>query len=118
MTNHYEMTGTIERIFEPQTFDSGFAKHEFVLTMGDTYPQHVKFACVKEKMELMAGLQPGDGVQVTFSIRGNEFKERFYVDLQVVSITKTDTGATGESGSTDEEIGSINDDDDVPFDLF
>lgn len=114
MTNHYEMSGTIERIFEPQTFDSGFAKREFVLTMGDTYPQHVKFACLKEKMELLAGLQPGDGVQVTFSIRGNEFKERFYVDLQVVSITKTDTGTAGEVKSPNEEIAVTNDDDDIP----
>ena len=114
MINHYEMTGTIKQVFEPQTFNSGFAKREFVLTMGDTYPQHVKFTCVKEKMELLAGLQPGDGVQVTFSIRGNEFKERFYVDLQVVSITKTDTVAAGEVKPSNEEIALTNDDDDIP----
>ena len=82
--------------------------------MGDTYPQHVKFACLKEKMDLLAGLQPGDGVQVTFSIRGNEFKERFYVDLQVVSITKTDTVAAGEVKPSNEEIALTNDDDDIP----
>ena len=38
------MEGTISKIGEVQTFESGFAKIEFVVTTEEMYPQEVKFA--------------------------------------------------------------------------
>ncbi|KAH8066588.1 hypothetical protein JL722_1035 [Aureococcus anophagefferens] len=40
----YDMEGTISKIGEVQTFESGFAKIEFVVTTEEMYPQEVKFA--------------------------------------------------------------------------
>ena len=40
----YEMTGTVKVIMEAQTFQSGFSKREFVLTVEDgKYPQDIAF---------------------------------------------------------------------------
>ena len=86
--NAYEMTGAIKAIMEPQTFASGFTKREFVIISDDEYPQDVKFTCVKDKCAMLDILATGDVVEVKFNIRGNEYKERFFVDLQAWKVTK------------------------------
>lgn len=96
----YEMVGSVKVIFEPMVFQSGFTKREFVLTMEDDYPQDIKFACVKEKCSMLDNVVPGERVKVTFRIRGNLFKERYFVDLQAFRIEKMD--ADGSSVSYDE----------------
>gem|GEM_PF-604123 len=78
----FEISGTIKKIFEEQTFGSGFNKREFVLTTeADRYPQDLKFECVKDKVALVASLTPGDKVKVFFDLRGREWKENYYVNL-------------------------------------
>ena len=84
------MTGTIAKILEAQTFASGFTKREFVLTSEDDYPQSVKFECVKERCALLDAVQPGERIKVAFRIRGNEYKERYYVNLQAYQIERLD----------------------------
>ena len=86
----YEMVGAIKVVLEPMSFPSGFTKREFVLVMEDDYPQDIKFACVKEKCSLLDNVVPGDRVKVSFRIRGNLFKERYFVDLQAYRIDKMD----------------------------
>jgi hypothetical protein len=108
----YEMTGSIKAIFEPMTFQSGFTKREFVLTMDDDYPQDIKFACVKEKCSLLDSVVPNERVKVTFRIRGNLFKERYFVDLQAFRIDKMDVD--GSSVSYD-EAAPVPSDEPMPF---
>ena len=90
MASTYEMVGTVKVVLEMMTFASGFTKREFVLTMEDEYPQDIKFACVKEKCVLLDNVAPGERVKVAFRIRGNLFKERYFVDLQAFRIDKMD----------------------------
>jgi len=78
----YEMEGTVKLLEDTQTFSSGFSKREFVLTNEDKYPQDVKFECTKDKIELLDKVKPGDKVKVSFNIRGNEYKGRYYGNLQ------------------------------------
>jgi single-strand DNA-binding protein len=78
----YELQGSIKLILDLQTFPSGFSKREFVVTTSaDRFPQDIKFECVKEKTALLDGVNEGDQVNVYFDIRGNEFKEKYYVNL-------------------------------------
>lgn len=78
----FEISGTIKKIFDEQTFGSGFNKREFVLTTeADRYPQDLKFECVKDKVTLVAALKPGDKAKVFFDVRGREWKENYYVNL-------------------------------------
>lgn len=76
------MEGTVKVIEDTQTFSSGFAKREFVVTTEDKFPQDIKFECTKEKIELVDKLRTGDKVKVSFNIRGNEYKGRYFVNLQ------------------------------------
>lgn len=78
----FEVTGTIKKIFDEQTFGSGFSKREFVLTLEDgRFPQDIKFECVKDKVALLAKAKPGAKAKVSFDLRGREWKDNYYVNL-------------------------------------
>jgi len=103
MASTYEMVGTVKVVLEMMTFASGFTKREFVLTMEDEYPQDIKFACVKEKCVLLDNVAPGERVKVAFRIRGNLFKERYFVDLQAWRIDKMDGDGSSVEYDTAEQ---------------
>lgn len=102
MAQTFELEGTLKHLFDTQTFASGFAKREFVVEVPDgRFPQMIKFECVKDKISMLDGIRIGDQVKVAFDIRGSEFKERFYVNLNAWKISKS-----GGSGGDDEHAGS------------
>ena len=83
MSDKYEMAGQIKLINSTQTFDSGFTKREFVVTSeDDKYPQDVKFEVVKDGCDKLDDYNVGDNVTVSFNIRGNEYNDKYYVNLQ------------------------------------
>lgn len=105
MSNKYEMDGKVKVVFDTQTFGSGFQKREFVITTADDkYPQDIKFEVLKEKCEMLDSLKSGQSVKVSFDIRGNEYKDRFYVNLNAWKIDASDGG-----GSSDDRPASIDD---------
>lgn len=90
----YEATGKLKVIFDTQTFPSGFTKREFVVTIGDdNYPQDVKFELIKDKCSWLDNFQQDQEVTVSFDIRGNEFKEKYYVNLNCWKIVGAGQGA-------------------------
>ena len=120
-TAMYELEGTIKVVFDTMTFNSGFTKREFVVTTEDKYPQDIKLQCVKEKVELLDSVQAGDKVKVSFDLRGNEYQDRYYVDLQAWRIEKLAGGAGGKAGAMEEDLPVPGDDlapdedDNLPF---
>ena len=115
----YEMEGTVKLIEETQTFTSGFSKREFVITTEDKYPQDVKFECTKEKIEALSALKAGDRVKVSFNIRGNEYKGRYFVNLQAWRIEAVSAGVDGSldrvASSSSSSGGNLDDLEDSPF---
>jgi hypothetical protein len=77
----YELSGSVKVVMDQMTFDSGFTKREFVVTTRDQYPQDVKFETVRDKTSLCDSLKPGMDVTVHFDVRGNEYKGKYYVNL-------------------------------------
>ena len=124
MAQTFELEGTLKQLFDTQTFASGFAKREFVVEVPDgKYPQMLKFECVKDKISMLDGVRIGDPVKVAFDIRGSEYKERFYVNLNAWKITKGE-GGDGESRIERDPVNSSFDSqfdnepdssDDIPF---
>lgn len=115
MAAPYEMIGKIKLIYELMTFPSGFTKREFVVTSDDNYPQDIKFVCKNEKCSLLDGFNPGGQVKVSFRIRGNEYKERYYVDLDVFKIEKMDSDDSMRGYDNQEPADAIPPDADLPF---
>jgi single-strand DNA-binding protein len=100
MAQTFELEGTLKQLFDTQTFASGFAKREFVVEVPDgKFPQMIKFECVKDKIAMLDGVSIGDQVKVAFDIRGSEYKERFYVNLNAWKLTKSGGGGGGDEDS-------------------
>lgn len=101
----YEASGTIKRIFDTQTFPSGFTKREFVLTTAaDRYPQDLKFEVVKDKCSMLDQFEQDQEVVVNFDIRGNEYQGKYFVNLSCWKIQVA--GGGGESGGRGRDEGA------------
>jgi single-strand DNA-binding protein len=99
----YELKGTIKAVMDTMTFNSGFAKREFVVTTKDQYPQDIKLALVKDKTSLLDQFKPGQEVTVSFDLRGNEYKGRYFVDLQAWKISHVGEPMQAASGAAETE---------------
>ena len=119
----FEIQGTIKKVFEEQTFGSGFNKREFVLTIeSGRFPQDIKFECVKDKVALVASLKPGAKVKVSFDLRGREWKESYFVNLNEWKIEPVGGGGKDDAPPADDDgaplvepPGETVQDEDVPF---
>lgn len=98
----FEITGTIKKVFEEQTFGSGFNKREFVLTIeSGRFPQDIKFECVKDKVALLSAVKTGDKMKVFFDLRGREWKESYFVNLNAWKLESVGGGPTSEVADDD-----------------
>ena len=77
-----KINGKLKQLMDLQSWDSGFSKREFVITTTEQYPQDIKLECIKDKTSLLNGINPGEDVEVSFNLRGNEFNGKYYVNLQ------------------------------------
>ena len=115
----FEITGTVKKVFPEQTFGSGFNKREFVLTIeAGKFPQDIKFECVKDKVALVAALKPGTKAKVFFDLRGREWKESYFVNLNCWKIESLGGGADApadDDGAPLPEEPGASVDEDVPF---
>jgi len=88
------MKGTVKRLFPVwKSETSEFYKREFVVTTAEQYPSDVKFSALKEKSDQLNGIQEGDQINVKFDVRGREYNDRYYVDLNAWRVEKM--GAEG-----------------------
>ena len=121
MAQTFEIEGSLKLLLDVQTFASGFSKREFVVEVPDgKFPQMIKFECVKDKIAMLDKVSIGDTVKVSFDIRGSEYKERFYVNLNAWKLVKSGGGSDDEpprgNSSLDESFDREPDmSDDVPF---
>lgn len=98
----FEITGTVKKVFEEQTFGSGFNKREFVLTIeSGRFPQDIKFECVKDKVALLSEVKPGDKLKVFFDLRGREWKESYFVNLNAWKLEPV--GGASSPAATDDD---------------
>ena len=95
----FELKGKIKVLFDQQDFPSGFYKRDFVITTNEQYPQEIKFAALKERVEQLKGLGEGDEVLVKFDLRGREYNGNYYVDLNAWRIESGSGAASADHGS-------------------
>lgn len=113
-----EAKGTIHKIFNTQTFDSGFSKREFVLKIAENpdYPQFVKFELTKDKCALLDDCAVGQELTVAFNLNGREWidpkgEAKYFNTLTAWKIEK---GAKAEAVEQEDWMDD-NQDDDLGF---
>ena len=115
----YNIEGTVKVINDTQTFDSGFQKREVVITTeDDKFPQDVKLEFVKDSVAKLDEFKVGDFVKLAFSIRGNEYNGKYYVNLSAFAIAHTkqeNTPVAAAPVAAPFPTGGTDDGDDLPF---
>lgn len=111
-----KLQGKIKVIGEQQTFDSGFRKLEFVITTNDQYPQDVKFEIINDKIDdFVKYNKVGKDVEVSFNVRGNEYKEKYYVNLQAWRVFGVENTESAPPPFEPVETTQEKENDDLPF---
>jgi hypothetical protein len=101
--------GTIHLLGEARQVSEKMNIREFVLSIGDKYPQLVQFQAVNERVMFLENAAPGMECEVKFDLRGREYNGKFYVSLNAWDI-RIATPASAPSKPISDEI-----DDDLPF---
>ena len=78
--------GTIHHLGEAKQVSEKMNLREFVLSIGDKYPQLVQFQAVNERVKFLDGAKPGQECEVKFDLRGREYNGKFYVSLNAWDI--------------------------------
>jgi len=78
--------GTIHHLGEARQVSEKMNIREFVLSIGDKYPQLVQFQAVNERVMFLDNATPGMECEVKFDLRGREYNGRYYVSLNAWDI--------------------------------
>ncbi len=63
-----ELQGTVKKIFDTQTFASGFQKREMVLLTQEQYPQPISIEFLSDKINLLDNLHEGENVKLELTL--------------------------------------------------
>lgn len=114
MSEQIKITGTVETVLPLETFESGFTKRVLVVNTGGEYAQTIPVEFVKDKTEELDGLANGDQVVAFVNLRGNEYKGRYYANIQGWRLDKGSGKETATAGAS-ASAGIEDEHDDIPF---
>lgn len=128
-----ELQGTVKKLFETQTFASGFQKREMVLLTQEQYPQPISIEFLSEKISLLDNVSEGDEIKIGINIRGREWTNpqgevKYFNSITAWRLEKVSGGSNNfneptqassttqntPASSTDNPF-SDEDEDDLPF---
>lgn len=95
----FETEGTLYKVFETENKTQTFQAREFVIKQDGNYPQFIKFQLTQDRCDLVNNFKEGDKVKVSFDLRGREWNDRFFTNLNAWRI---DAGTPDESPVTAE----------------
>ncbi len=123
-----EISGKVTKIFDTQTFSSGFKKREVIVTTQEQYPQPLSIEFLQDKTDLADQINVGDDVKVSINLRGREWTSpdgvvKYFnsiVGWRVEKLAAENIGAENTTPPSDfnSNVGDLSKDgeiDDLPF---
>ncbi len=90
----FEVVGKLYKKFNTENKTQTFRAREFVIENPDgNYPQMIKFQLVQDRCDILDAYQEGDEIKVFFDLRGREWNEKFFTNLNAWRLEKTSTEA-------------------------
>lgn len=91
----YELIAKLHKVFDIQSKTNTFQAREFVVETEGQYPQYVKFQLTQDRCSLIENYKEGDQVKVHFDLRGREWNEKFFTNLNAwkIEAAATETAA-------------------------
>lgn len=114
----YTLKGKVHKIGEIQQVSDSFKKREIVIQDDSgKYPQTISFQATQDRCDILSSVREGDGVEVTFFLRGREWTSP--KDGQIKYFNSLDIWKIELEGNNIEESKPetfVNEgDDDLPF---
>lgn len=98
----FELTGKLVQIGETVSIGANnFKKREFVIETDETYPQKIKMELTQEKCNLLDNKKEGDVIRTFFNLRGSEWQNKFFVNLQAWRIEMDSYNPPSKNDSDD-----------------
>jgi len=89
----FETSGTIKELYDTEQIKETFRKREFVIEQQDgQYPNFIKFQLVQDKCDIMDNFQVGQEVTVSFDLRGRQWQDKYFTNLQAWRIQMAGNG--------------------------
>ncbi|MBR9922405.1 MAG: DUF3127 domain-containing protein [Bacteroidetes bacterium] len=121
----FEIEGTLYKKFDTEKKTETFQAREFVLQIQDgNYPQYIKFQLTQDRCDLVNDYNEGDGMKVHFDLRGREWNDRFFTNLNAWRVEKPQAEAAAPPPAAENGAGDFpsptdeppaGDLDDLPF---
>jgi hypothetical protein len=84
----FETEGTVHKVFDTESKTDSFKAREFVIKLEGQYPQFIKFQLTQDRCDLMDHHKEGDLIKVHFDLRGREWNEKYFTNLNAWKIEK------------------------------
>lgn len=117
-----ELVGTIKSVGAIEHPSATFQKRDIIMVIDEDtkYPQPVSVQAVQGNCAKVDELRPGDKATLTCNLRGNEYKDKVYISLQLwkFTINQTTAGAPVQQAPPTyaaPPAGAVDDTSDLPF---
>lgn len=77
----FEIEGKAHKIFDTENKTDTFQAREFVIETEGQYPQYIKFQLTQDRCGLMDNYKEGQMIKVYFDLRGREWNEKYFTNL-------------------------------------
>ena len=77
----FETEGILHKVFDTENKTDSFQAREFVIKHDGNYPQFIKFQLTQDRCDLVNNFKEGDNIKVSFDLRGREWNEKFFTNL-------------------------------------
>lgn len=120
---NFELSGRLIEKFDEVQINDRFKKREFVIekTEANGFTEQIKFQLVQDKTNLIESFGINDELKVSFNIKGNKWKDNYFVNLQAWKIESDSAGSSSGANMppppsiNDAPMESDNPEDDLPF---
>jgi len=106
----FEVEGALHKKFETENKTETFQAREFVIKTEGQYPQFVKFQLTQDRCQLVDPFNDGDMIKVYFDLRGREWNEKYFTNLNAWKIEKQ----TAEEAATENATSGFPDINNMP----
>lgn len=121
----FEIEGRLHKKFETESKTATFQAREFVIEINtNNYVQYIKFQLTQDRCELIDRYNEGDQINVHFDLRGREWNEKYFTNLNAWKIEQAGSAEAPKEDpfskdafpdSNDEPVFDDASGDDLPF---
>lgn len=112
----YQIKGILHKKFETESKSDTFQARDFVIKTEGDYPQFIKLQLTQDRCDVIENYNENDKVNVFFDVRGREWNEKFFTNLNAWKVEKDDSQpVNGNIPQTRQEAKFDGSDEDLPF---